>query len=76
MGETGVQEKLGRSRNLVIGVPMQALPNSLHIKIESEKIKSEIGKILDDSKVGERIREGFKIAIIGPSNAGKSSLLN
>ena len=27
-------------------------------------------------KVGERIREGFKIAIIGPTNAGKSSLLN
>jgi small GTP-binding protein domain len=26
--------------------------------------------------VGERIREGFKIAIVGPSNAGKSSLLN
>ena len=35
-----------------------------------------IKKILDDQKVGERIREGFKIAIIGPTNAGKSSLLN
>jgi len=31
---------------------------------------------LNDQKVGERIREGFKIAIVGPSNAGKSSLLN
>jgi len=31
---------------------------------------------LNDQKVGERIREGFKIAIIGPTNAGKSSLLN
>ena len=27
-------------------------------------------------KVGEIIREGFKIAIVGPTNAGKSSLLN
>ena len=36
MGETGFQEKLGRGRNLVIGVPMQALRNSLHMKIESE----------------------------------------
>jgi len=31
---------------------------------------------LNDQKVGEIIREGFKIAIIGPTNAGKSSLLN
>ena len=31
---------------------------------------------MNDQKVGERIREGFKISIIGPTNAGKSSLLN
>jgi len=44
-------------------------------KISNEVILS-IKKILNDQKVGERIREGFKIAIIGPTNAGKSSLLN
>ena len=44
-------------------------------KISSEVILS-IKKILNDQKVGEKIREGFKIAIIGPTNAGKSSLLN
>ena len=27
-------------------------------------------------KIGEIIREGFKIAIVGPTNAGKSSLMN
>ena len=37
---------------------------------------NQIEKILDDQKVGEIIREGFKIAIVGPTNAGKSSLLN
>ncbi len=61
-----------------IDFPDEDLPNNIlkNIKTSSEKIKSEIIKILNDQKVGERIREGFKIAIIGPTNAGKSSLLN
>ena len=46
------------------------------IKISSGQVIKNIEKILDDKKVGERIREGFKIAIVGPTNAGKSSLLN
>ena len=29
-----------------------------------------------DETMGEIIRDGFKIAIIGPPNAGKSSFLN
>ena len=61
-----------------IDFPDEDLPNNIlkNIKTSSEKIKSEIIKILNDQKVGERIREGFKIAIVGPTNAGKSSLLN
>jgi len=61
-----------------IDFPEEDLPEDIikNIKIESIKIKEEIQKILNDQKVGELIREGFKIAIIGPSNAGKSSLLN
>ncbi len=61
-----------------IDFPEEDLPEDVikNIKIDSEKIRREIEQILDDKKVGERIREGFKIAIIGPANAGKSSLLN
>jgi len=31
---------------------------------------------LDDQRVGEIVRRGFRIALLGPVNAGKSSLLN
>ena len=61
-----------------IDFPDEDLPDDVlnDIKINSDKIKFEIQKTLNDQKVGERIREGFKIAIVGPINAGKSSLLN
>ncbi len=61
-----------------IDFPEEDLPSEIlkNIKIDSKNIKLEIQKTLNDQKVGERIREGFKIAIVGPSNVGKSSLLN
>ncbi len=61
-----------------IDFPEEDLPEDVikNIKTDSEKIRNEIETILNDQKVGERIREGFKIAILGPTNAGKSSLLN
>ena len=61
-----------------IDFPDEDLPNDIlkEIKKSSDEVLLNIEKILDDQKVGERIREGFKIAILGPTNAGKSSLLN
>ena len=61
-----------------IDFPEDDLPSTIlkNINSETKNIKQEIQKILNDQNVGERIREGFKIAIVGPANAGKSSLLN
>jgi tRNA modification GTPase len=61
-----------------IDFPDEDLPNNILKKIKKslDEVIINIEKILDDQKVGERIREGFKIAIVGPTNAGKSSLLN
>ena len=61
-----------------IDFPDEDLPRDIIIDIQkvSKNVLSEIKKTLNDEKVGERIREGFKIAIVGPTNVGKSSLLN
>ena len=61
-----------------IDFPEEDFPEDIlnEIKKNSDEVLKNIEKILDDEKVGERIREGFKIAILGPTNAGKSSLLN
>jgi len=61
-----------------IDFPDENLPQNVISKIRttSNTILAEIKKTINDQKVGERIREGFKIAIVGPTNAGKSSLLN
>ena len=61
-----------------IDFPDEDLPKEimLEIKQTTEQVLKEIKKVLNDQKVGEIIREGFKIAIVGPTNVGKSSLLN
>ena len=76
-----LREKLLKILSFVeakIDFPEEVLPeeNLKKIRQDSSDTLNEINKILNDQKVGEIIREGFKIAILGPTNAGKSSLLN
>ena len=78
---TDLREKLLKILSFVeakIDFPEEDIPeeNLKKIKKDSSEVFNEIKKILNDQKVGEVIREGFKIAIVGPANAGKSSLLN
>ncbi len=76
-----IREKLLKLLSFVeakIDFPDEDLPdeNLKKIKKDTSDAINEIDKILNDQKVGEIIREGYKIAIVGPTNAGKSSLLN
>jgi tRNA modification GTPase len=54
------------------------LPDNVLREVQSsiKEVHEDIKKILNDNRIGEKIREGFKVAIIGEVNAGKSSLLN
>ena len=44
--------------------------------IKAKEIQHQIAGYIEQAKVAEVIREGFKISIIGPPNAGKSTLMN
>ena len=61
-----------------IDFPEEDLPEDIlkNIKIETKDIINLINDILNDGRTGEKIRDGFKISILGPTNAGKSTLLN
>jgi tRNA modification GTPase len=60
-----------------IDFPDEDLPPGLadEVRLGVSRLRDEIAAHLADRR-GERLREGLSIAIIGPPNAGKSSLLN
>lgn len=42
----------------------------------ARSVATEIATHLDDAHRGERLRDGVHVAVVGPPNAGKSSLVN
>jgi len=76
-----IREKLIKSLSYIeakIDFAEDDLPEKVLKEVQNsiKDIHQEIKKILEDNKVGEKIRDGFKVSITGEVNAGKSSLLN
>ena len=76
-----LREKLIKSLSYIeakIDFAEDDLPEKVLKEVQNsiKDIHKEIHKIIEDNKIGEKIRDGFRVSITGEVNAGKSSLLN
>ena len=61
-----------------IDFPDEEIPSDVLTKlvIDIQETGIEMEKFLDDGRKGEILRDGMKVAVIGPPNVGKSSFVN
>ena len=76
-----LREKLIKSLSYIeakIDFAEDDLPERVLKEVQNsiKEIHKDIHKIIEDNKIGEKIRDGFRVSITGEVNAGKSSLLN
>jgi len=51
-------------------------PEPARVRAEIDAIVAALERLRADGEIGRLVREGVNVAIVGPPNAGKSSLLN
>ena len=61
-----------------IDFPDEEIPANILVSLATDiqKTSIEMKKFVDDGRKGEILRDGMKVAVIGPPNVGKSSFVN